>query len=517
MRPLELELTAFRSYDRATIDLRPYERVVITGDTGAGKTSLLDAICFALFGRTPEQTRPRELLTLGHSHGEVRLTFSARGEVWRATRRYGRDAPEPAHLLERLVADGGPPRETVSGEGAVERRLSAVVGISFAAFTSAVLLTQGRFAQFLSSQPRDRDAILRELFGVASLEGARQAALVHAGAAQRQADLRARTPRACPRTAPATASQPPERRGTPGRGALPPGRWDRSRTGSRAGGRRPRRRARRRPARGRRPPSCPPRPRRGAADPSADGAREAARADGPAPGRRRAPRRRRRPATACASVTAVGRPSWPPSGSAPREPRRWRAGCPPAGSDGQGETGLAARRAELDELSRVLSQTLAEHERLVARAALVSARARRRDEAVAAGEARARLEAEARGAAERCEGAARALVAAERDHDRAHRHDLAATLRAGLAPGDACPVCGGSVGDGRPAPEATATARASGSGAPRRGPRRPRGPTRPPRSGPGPPRRTPRGPRGARPGRRCPRGGGDRGRSGGAR
>ena len=104
MRPLELELTAFRSYDRATIDLRPYERVVITGDTGAGKSSLLDAICFALFGRTPEQTRPRELLTLGHSHGEVRLTFSARGEVWRATRRYGRDAPEPAHLLERPTA-----------------------------------------------------------------------------------------------------------------------------------------------------------------------------------------------------------------------------------------------------------------------------------------------------------------------------------------------------------------------------------------------------------------------------
>ena len=191
MRPLELELTAFRSYDRATIDLRPYERVVITGDTGAGKTSLLDAVCFALFGRTPEQTRSREVLTLGHSHGEVRLTFAARGEVWRATRRYGKDAPEPAHLLERLVADGGPSRETVSGEEAVARRLSAVVGMSFAAFTSAVLLTQGRFAQFLSSQPRDRDAILRELFGVASLEGARQAALLHAAAAQRQADLRA--------------------------------------------------------------------------------------------------------------------------------------------------------------------------------------------------------------------------------------------------------------------------------------------------------------------------------------
>ena len=50
VRPLELDLTAFRSYDRATVDLRPHELVVISGDTGAGKTSLLDAIAFALFG-----------------------------------------------------------------------------------------------------------------------------------------------------------------------------------------------------------------------------------------------------------------------------------------------------------------------------------------------------------------------------------------------------------------------------------------------------------------------------------
>ena len=96
MRPLELDLTAFRSYDRATVNLRPHELVVISGDTGAGKTSLLDAIAFALFGQTPEKARPGDLLTLGRSHGEVRLTFAARGDVWRVARRYGPDAPEPS-------------------------------------------------------------------------------------------------------------------------------------------------------------------------------------------------------------------------------------------------------------------------------------------------------------------------------------------------------------------------------------------------------------------------------------
>ncbi len=63
--------------------------------------------------------------------------------------------------------------------------------MSFAAFTSAVLLAQGRFAEFLTAQPRDRDAILRELFGVASLEGARQAAAGLERVALAEADLRA--------------------------------------------------------------------------------------------------------------------------------------------------------------------------------------------------------------------------------------------------------------------------------------------------------------------------------------
>ena len=59
MRPLELRLSGFRSYDEQTVDWRPHGLVVIAGDTGAGKTSLLDAICFALYGRTPELSGPR--------------------------------------------------------------------------------------------------------------------------------------------------------------------------------------------------------------------------------------------------------------------------------------------------------------------------------------------------------------------------------------------------------------------------------------------------------------------------
>lgn len=192
MRPLELNLTAFRSYVSETIDFRPHALVVISGDTGAGKTSILDAIAFALYGRTPEQSSSRELLTLGAAHGEVRLTFEASGRTWRVTRRLGAGAPEPMHLLEELTGDGGDSIDHVTGAGTVNSRLVELVGMGFPAFTSAVMLAQGRFAQFLQASPRDRDVILRELFGIASLEAVRTGALARREAADREVSVLAR-------------------------------------------------------------------------------------------------------------------------------------------------------------------------------------------------------------------------------------------------------------------------------------------------------------------------------------
>ncbi len=187
MRPLELTLRSFRSFSDATIDFRGSRIVVVSGDTGAGKTSILDGICFALFARTPELAGSRDLVSLGADNGEVRLDFHAGGHVWRVTRRIGRNAPEPAHLLERIDNDGSV-TDRVSGAAAVNDRIPRLIGMTFAAFTSAVLLAQGRFAQFLQSRPRERDVILRELFGVVSLDAARTAAVTFRDGAEREAE-----------------------------------------------------------------------------------------------------------------------------------------------------------------------------------------------------------------------------------------------------------------------------------------------------------------------------------------
>lgn len=175
MRPLSLRLIGFRSYSDETIDFRHHGLVVISGDTGAGKTSILDGISFALFGRTPELSTSRELLTLGATHGEVALTFAAGASQWRVTRRFGRDAPEPGHQLEQL--DGNEVVDRVIGATAVNAAVTALIGLTFQSFTSAVLLAQGRFAQFLQSTPKDRDAILRELFSITGLDAVRTQAI----------------------------------------------------------------------------------------------------------------------------------------------------------------------------------------------------------------------------------------------------------------------------------------------------------------------------------------------------
>jgi exonuclease SbcC len=448
MRPLELELTAFRSYDRATVDLRPHELVVIGGDTGAGKTSLLDAVCFALFGRTPEQTRGRDLLTLGHRHGEVRLTFAARDEVWRAARRYGPDAPEPALVVERLGGDGGPAVETLGGEAA-SARLAAAVGMSYDAFTSAVLLAQGRFAEFLAAQPRDRDAILRELFGVASLEGARQAAREASSVATREAELRESDAGRLPRHAPGERAAA-ARAAREAAAALAAAERLRPVAARIAAAEAEEERAR---ARGRRAGD--------AADELPDDrsaaelaervavAAEAAEA-AEAAWRQAAGRRAARVAARDAARARHG------GGAAELAALRERAeGAErlatllPERREGLSTRGraLAERRRRLEALVATLAEAVAEHGRRGERAAAVAEWRRRRAEAEAALAAR---EADDEALAEA--GAAHARTArearrAERAQERWRRRDMAAALRAGLAAGDACPVCGGTVAD----------------------------------------------------------------------
>src|SRR3972149_1613476 len=96
MIPLKLQLKNFLSYgaEIQTIDFQPYSLICLPGPNGHGKSALLDAITWALWGqarKAPGGTKPDEgLLRLGETRMMVEFTFDLSGERYRAIRTYER-------------------------------------------------------------------------------------------------------------------------------------------------------------------------------------------------------------------------------------------------------------------------------------------------------------------------------------------------------------------------------------------------------------------------------------------
>lgn len=171
MRPISLRLkgfTAFRDEQEMVFD--GLDLFAITGPTGSGKSSILDAMTFALFGTVERVGRQvGQLVSQGQPWMSVTLEFAVARERYRVTRRAGRG--QTRILLERLE-DGG---WVQAGEGADRVReadalIREAIGLDYDAFTRSVLLPQGRFAEFLVGDAKERRAILTELLGLELFE-----------------------------------------------------------------------------------------------------------------------------------------------------------------------------------------------------------------------------------------------------------------------------------------------------------------------------------------------------------
>jgi DNA repair protein SbcC/Rad50 len=183
MRPHRLELTAFGSFaGRVVID---FDRLgqgglfLMHGETGAGKTTVLDGLSFALYGRVPGVRgigRLRSDHAVADTRTVVRLEVTIAGRRLRITRSPAQERPkrrgtgattEPASvaLEEWNPAAAGEwwPRSSRVGE--VDLELSELLGMSAEQFHQVVLLPQGQFAKFLHSDASERTALLQRLFG----------------------------------------------------------------------------------------------------------------------------------------------------------------------------------------------------------------------------------------------------------------------------------------------------------------------------------------------------------------
>lgn len=174
MRPLYLEMTAFGSYAGTTA--LPFEKLthglyLVTGDTGAGKTTIFDAIMFALYGSASGSDRSPDMLHCDHvSKSEdtvVRLRFAQGGKEYEVERRLhfskkrGTDQYNDARPDAQLTE---PDREPTEGASKVTARIEALLGLNAEQFRKIIMLAQGEFREFLNADSDKKNEILGRLF-----------------------------------------------------------------------------------------------------------------------------------------------------------------------------------------------------------------------------------------------------------------------------------------------------------------------------------------------------------------
>lgn len=176
MRPLQLTMTAFGPYaDTQTLDMEKLGSdglYLITGDTGAGKTTVFDAICYALYGRPSGENRDEGMLRSTYADNdtktEVRLVFSHRGQTYEVAR-------NPEYMRKKQRGEGMttekagaelhfPDGVVISGKKEVTGAVENLLGVDRGQFTQIAMLAQGDFLKLLIAPTAERQEIFRRLF-----------------------------------------------------------------------------------------------------------------------------------------------------------------------------------------------------------------------------------------------------------------------------------------------------------------------------------------------------------------
>lgn len=167
MRPIRLEVQGFGVFREHTeIDFEGVDLFALVGPTGSGKSTVIDAMCFALYGSVPRYGNKGSVspvVTMGAIEARVSLTFESGGARYIATRvvRRGKTGASTKEARLELV-DG----DVLAGSAReIDEAVEALVGLTFEHFTRAVVLPQNEFARFLHDKPSHRQDLLTKLLG----------------------------------------------------------------------------------------------------------------------------------------------------------------------------------------------------------------------------------------------------------------------------------------------------------------------------------------------------------------
>ncbi|MBR1865745.1 MAG: SMC family ATPase [Lachnospiraceae bacterium] len=177
MRPEKLTISAFGSFaEEVTIDftrLGTQGLYLITGDTGSGKTTIFDAIIFALYGGASGEDRESAMFRSKYAKEDAKtfvdLLFSYRGRQYRVHRNpeylrpKGRGVGMTTQKADAVLEypDG---RQPVTRSAEVTKAVEEIIGLSRSQFTQIAMLAQGEFRRLLMAGTKERERIFRDIF-----------------------------------------------------------------------------------------------------------------------------------------------------------------------------------------------------------------------------------------------------------------------------------------------------------------------------------------------------------------
>lgn len=182
MRPIKLTMSAFGPYSGVEVidfnKLKDKNIFLITGPTGAGKTTIFDAISFALFGEASGNSRDKDSLRSDFASIEtttyVELEFELRGKRYIVTR-------YPQQERKKIKGEGTifktaeailktPEGAVITKTNAVEEKINNIIGINKNQFRQIIMLPQGEFRKLLEAESKEREVIFRKIFGTEAFQ-----------------------------------------------------------------------------------------------------------------------------------------------------------------------------------------------------------------------------------------------------------------------------------------------------------------------------------------------------------
>ncbi len=180
MIPRLLRLYNFMSYQGETeLDLHGIHVACLSGDNGNGKSALLDAMTWALWGWARGRrygqggTSPDELVYQGRTEMEIGLEFEAGGTDYKVSRKYSKNAKSrsAATILDLQANTGEGYRSlTIGSVGDSERQLQRLLRMDYETFVNSAFLLQGQADRFTTSKPAQRKEILADILGLSVYE-----------------------------------------------------------------------------------------------------------------------------------------------------------------------------------------------------------------------------------------------------------------------------------------------------------------------------------------------------------